>query len=105
MSKPDKACAPMQLILQGPGQIYQSINQHTDKNISNSALVKGIMKSLFQEVHLSCALSAEQMMIVPSGGQGSSWREACRGHRRTVCCHGEGAVPGAHRLVRILILF
>ena len=27
-----------------------TINRQTDKNISNSALVKGIMKSLFQEV-------------------------------------------------------
>lgn len=50
MNKLDQACAPMQLILQGCGQINNKSTDKTDKNISNPALVKGIMKSPFHEV-------------------------------------------------------
>lgn len=98
MSKLNKACAPMQLILQGRGQINNQPTDRQTRTFLTLLWLTGSGKVSPRRCHLSCA-SAEQMMIVPSGGQGSGWREACRGHRRPACCHGEGAVPGAPRLL------
>lgn len=100
MSKLNKACAPVQLILQGRGQINSQSTDRQTRAFLTLLWLRGSGKVSSRRCHLSCS-SAEQMMIVPSGGQGSGWRDT-EGQRAAMV---RGGPRSSQTAVRDLILF